>query len=47
MSSIQIGIIPRAIDWAVDYSLPYTSIAEDYAIVSRAVDPAPTGQWSR
>jgi hypothetical protein len=24
----------------VDYSLPYTSITEDYAIVSRAVDPA-------
>jgi hypothetical protein len=31
---------PSRRNWAVDYSLPYTSITEDYAIVSRAVDPA-------
>jgi hypothetical protein len=31
---------PSRRNWAVDYRLPYTSITEDYAIVSRAVDPA-------
>ena len=30
---------PAARDWRVDAALPYTKIIEDYAIVSRVVDP--------
>jgi hypothetical protein len=31
-------------NWAVDYAAPYGQVTEDYALISRVLDPS-TGQW--
>jgi hypothetical protein len=39
ISRIRDRLNPSNLDWQVDYSMPYTKLTSDYAIVARVLDP--------